>query len=314
MAPRAIVRGALSAVKTGVPVVLVGDEHQLKGVVPRGCSVEIVHAGDAIAMDEKATAIRRKKDSSLYRTLELVRDKEASAAVSCGHTGALLVGSVLLLGIMEGVERPAIATVFPRRDGGRLVMLDAGANIDCRPEQLACFALLGTAYAQVLGTNRPRVGLLSNGEEREKGNLLARAALPLLEELPIHFVGYVEATTAMDGACDVLVCDGFIGNLLLKAAEGATTTVVQLLKEEIGRHPTALLGAWLLRGAFRRFRRRVEWDAHGGALLLGTKGLVVVGHGRANAAAVKSAVCVAHRAAEGRLVECVSQQLQAGGG
>jgi len=191
--------------------------------------------------------------------------------------------------------------LIPQANGGRLVLVDAGANVDCKPEMYVTFALLGVAYSRVLGVARPRVGLLSNGSEASKGDDRVRAALVLLSELPVDFVGPIEPTAAMDGACDVLVCDGFVGNVLLKAAEGAVSVVSQLLREEIRRRPSGLLGAWLLSGALRRFRSRVAWDAQGGALLLGVNGVVVVGHGRSKARAVVAAVSMARLAVEGNL-------------
>ena len=307
-APEAIVAGALDAAADGLPIRLVGRTEQLAPLT-RG-KVPIIHASEVIAMADGASAVRRKSDTSVRRTMDLVASGEACAAVSCGHTGAVLVAAVLTLGVVEGVERPAIATVVPRTDGGRLVLLDAGANVDCRPAQLASFALLGTAYAEMLGVKRPRVGLLSNGSEDGKGNEQVRLALPLLQDLPIHFVGNTEPTTALAGGADVLVCDGFVGNVLVKSLEGAVTTVVKLLGEEVRRRPSARFGAWLLSGAFGRFRGRVAWDSQGGAILLGTNGVVVVGHGCANSAAVRTAAHLAHRAATQGLIEGLRHRIQ----
>ncbi|MEQ1566860.1 MAG: phosphate acyltransferase PlsX [Myxococcota bacterium] len=259
--------------------------------------------------DAAVAAVRKHDDSSLRVAMRLVRDQQASSVVSCGNTGAVLVAAIVDLGVLEGVDRPAIATVLPRSDGGRLVLLDAGANVDCRPEQLAAFAELGAAYAEVLGISSPRIGLLSNGEEDGKGNAQVRATLPLLRERRLRVVGNVEPVAAMAGACDVLVTDGFVGNVLLKAAEGAVATVVHLLRTEIRRTPAGWVGALLLRGAFRRFRDRVAWDAHGGAMLLGTRAPVIVGHGRANASSVRQAVKLAHLAASQGLVGAMAQRM-----
>jgi len=302
-APDAIVAGALAAVRDGIDVLLVGDREILQPLVPGKRGPTIVHAPDVVGMDENAAgAVRRKPDASVRRAMRLVKDGEACAALSFGNTGATFIAACLDLGVFESVERPGIATVLPRSDGGRLVMLDAGANVDCRPEQLVCFARLGAVYAGVLGVERPRIGLLSNGEEESKGNMQVRATLPLLRSLPLDIVGHVEPHHAMAGACDVLVCDGFVGNILLKAAEGAVSTVVQLLREEISRRPSGLLGAWLLKGAFRRFRDRVQWDAQGGALLLGTQGVVVIGHGAAGSDAVEAGIRLAARTARDDLL------------
>lgn len=312
-APTEIVSGAVAAARDGLPVVLVGDEAQISRLLPRRGAPPIIHAPHVVAMGEGAVAsVRRSEDSSLRVAIRQVRDGAASAVVSCGNTGAVLVAAMFDLGVLDGVERPAIATVLPRSDGGRLILLDAGANVDCKPEQLVRFAYLGAAYGEVLGMKHPRVGLLSNGEEEGKGNAVVRAALPLLKETRLRVVGNVEPQAAMAGGCDVLVTDGFVGNVLLKAAEGAVGTVVQLLGAEIRRRPSGLLGAWLLKGAMRRFRDRVAWDAHGGAVLLGARGTVVVGHGRANALAVKHAIGLAHRAASQPLVDAVERQLAGG--
>lgn len=311
-APEAIVAGATLATAAGLSVVLVGDEAKIRPVLPRGSTIEIVHAPDVVAMDEAAVAaVRRKPDSSLRRAMALVREGRASAVVSCGNTGAVLVAAVLDLGVLDGVERPAIATLLPRSDGGTLVLLDAGANVDCRPEMLACFASLGAAWAGALGVHEPRVGLLANGEEASKGNAQVRATLPLMQALPLRIVGNVEPNAAMAGACDVLVCDGFVGNVLIKGVEATAETVVRLLREEIRRNPSARFGAWLTSRAFGRFRQRVKWQAYGGGVLLGTKGIVVVGHGRANAEAVASAVRTASDAARSRLVERLTERLNA---
>lgn len=297
-APDAIVDGAVMAVSQGIDVVLVGDEPRVRALLPRGSKIAVVHAPDVVGMDEGAVAaVRKKPDSSLRRCMALVKSGQASSVMSCGNTGAVLVASVLDLGVREGVERPAIATLLPRSDGGTLVLLDAGANVDCRPEMLASFALLGAEFARSRGMPAPRVGLLANGEEASKGNAQGRAALPLILALPLVCVGNVEPHAAMAGACDVLVCDGFVGNVLLKGVEAAAETVVHLLRDEIRRNPSARFGAWLTSRAFGRFRKRVQWQAYGGGVLLGVDGTVVVGHGRANAEAVAAAIRTARDAA-----------------
>lgn len=306
-APGEIVAGALQAVDDGADVLLVGDEAALRPLLPRKSRLTVRHASDVVMDGESpAAAVRARPGASVVVAIEALRDGDAAAVVSCGPTGALLVAAVTRLGTVPGVDRPAVATLLPRSDGGRLVLLDAGANVDCRAEQLVAFARLGTAYARALGVEAPRVGLLSNGEEDGKGNAQTRAALPMLREAAdLVVVGNVEPTAAMTGACEVLVCDGFVGNVLLKAAEGAVATVVGLLGEEVGRSPTGSLGRWLMSPAFGRFRRRIAWDAHGGALLLGVAGTVVVGHGKARAGAVRAAIGVARQAAERGTVDAV---------
>lgn len=307
-APAEIVAGATAAARDGVSVVLVGLPEAIAPL--NTAALPVVAASSSVGMEESAVAaVRKNEDSSVRVAMRLVRDGAADAVVSCGNTGAVLVAAYFDLGVLPGVDRPPIATVFPRADGGRLVLLDAGANVDCRPEQLVSFAQMGAAYAELLGISRPRIGLLSNGEEDGKGSAPVRAALPLLRQTELDFVGNVEPSAAMEGRCDVLVTDGFVGNVLLKAAEGAVNTVVQLLRAEIVRTPAGQIGAWLLRGAFRRFRQKVMWDSHGGALLLGTRGPVIVGHGKANAEAVRQAIHLASRVAEGGLVEGLARRL-----
>ncbi len=318
-APDVVVDGAALAVRAGHEVLLVGDRSRIEPRLERArlrskdrARLVLEHTEVAFGMGESPASIRRHPDASVRRAMQCVAQGRARAAVSCGSTGATLVSAVLDLGTLPGAERPAIATVLPRADGGRLVLLDAGANVDCRPELLACFAQLGAAYAEVTGVKRPRIGLLSNGTEEGKGNMQVRATLPLLRSLDLDVVGNVEPTGAMEGECDVLVCDGFVGNILLKAAESAVGTVVTLLKSEIRRRPSGMLGAFLLRGAMRRFRNRVAWDAHGGALLLGTRGVVVVGHGRATPDAVAAAIAMAARSADAGLVARMARRLASG--
>ncbi|MDP2306354.1 MAG: phosphate acyltransferase PlsX [Pseudomonadota bacterium] len=301
-APDALLAGAELAVRQGVPVILVGDANRLRGRVPRGLTV--VHAPDVVEMDEPAsTPLRKKPGASIRRIFELVRDGQAIGAVTCGHSGAAMASALHVLGPIPGIDRPPLATIVPRKDGGQLVLVDLGANIDCKPHHLAQFAVLGDAYARaVLGLERPRVGLLANGEERGKGNTQVRAAWPELEALPLNFVGNVEPLSALRGECDVLVCDGFVGNVMLKTVEGTVEVVGRVLRDEIRRRPGAQLGAWLLQGAIRRFRQRTAYDAVGGALLLGVEGVAVVGHGRADARAVASALRYARSCAEAGLL------------
>ncbi len=318
-APDIAVGGAIRAAEQGLPVILVGPEGDLARRIPRGLPLTIAHAAEHVSDSERpATAVRRRPDASINVAMRLVSDKRARAVVSCGPTGAIMTAALLGLGRLPGVLRPAVTVVVPRMDGGRLVLLDMGANVDCRPEMLAQFALMGHCYArQVLGTARPRVGLLSNGEEDTKGNDLVRRARPLVAELPVRFAGSVEPLAAFRGACDVLVCDGFVGNVMLKTVEATVEIVTSLLRQEIRRHPSARFGAWLLTSALRRFREQADYAAVGGALLLGVGGVVVVGHGRSDDRAVHGAIRQAHGCAgEGlseRIAAAVGAALQAPG-
>lgn len=301
-APEVVLEGALLARRQGQRVLLVGDAARLRGKVPRG--MEVVHAPEVVGMDEPASApLRRKPGASIRRIFELVRDGQAGAAVTCGHSGAAMAAALHVLGPIPGVDRPPLCTVVPRKDGGQLVLLDLGANVDCKPAHLAQFAVLGDAYARaVLKLDAPRVGLLANGEERGKGNDQVRAAFPALEALDLRFVGNVEPLHALRGECDVLVCDGFVGNVMLKTVEGTAEVVAQILRDEIKRRTSARIGAWFLGGAWRRFRQRTAYDAVGGALLCGVEGVAVIGHGRADARAVASAVRYAAACADAGLL------------
>ncbi len=309
-APEEMVAGALLAIRRGRRVRLVGDSSRIAPFLSGREAVEVVHTPDVFPMGASPASVRRRESTSVRVATRLVAEGKAEAVVTCGNTGAALVGAMLDLGVLDGVERPALATVLPRSDGGRLVLLDAGANVDCRPDLLASFAVLGAAQAEQLGIDKPRIGLLSIGEEEGKGNAQVRDALPRLRELPLNIVGNIEPSAAMSGACDVLVCDGFVGNVLVKAAEGAVSTVGGILRAEILRYWSGRVGAFLLRGALERFRERVSWDALGGAQLLGTPGVVVVGHGRSNRGAVAAAIDMAARSARAGLPDVVRRRVR----
>ena len=294
-APDVIVEGAIAAAREGYPVLLVGDEARLPPL-PRGLPITLRHAPDQVAMDEPpAQSVRRRPESSVRVALRAVREGQASAALSCGNTGALVAAALLELGRVPGLSRPAVCAALPRADGGRLVLLDLGATVDTRPHQLAQFAVMGHVFARsVLGVGHPRVGLLSNGGESGKGNESVKAADRVLEGLPIDYLGPIEPTTAFRGGCDVLVCDGFVGNVLLKTAEATAELVAGLLKREVLAAPGSRLGAWMVAPALRRLRGLLDYKAAGGGQLLGVNGVVVVGHGRSDAQAVTAAIRHAH--------------------
>ncbi|MEO0600006.1 MAG: phosphate--acyl-ACP acyltransferase [Myxococcota bacterium] len=296
-APGVVIDGALGAAGDGIPVCLVGPPDRIRHVpLPR------IDAPDHVGMDEAAVAgVRRSPDSSVRRGLRAVAEGRGSAFASCGNTGAVVVAAMLDLGLEDGVKRPPIATTLPRADGGELILLDTGAHVDARAALLADFARLGFAYAKELGNPRPRVGLLANGVEATKGTARLRETVERLDAMGLPHVGFVEPHAALEGACDVLVTDGFVGNVLLKAGEGTVQLLGRLLGAEIRRDPIAKIGAWLLRAAARRLRRQVEWEARGGGVLLGVRGTVVVGHGRATRESVRQAIHLAHRTASARL-------------
>ena len=307
-APHEIVSGAVAAAREGLPVALVG---QAEAVVPhlratgyRGSLISLVDAPEVVAGHEPPLkAIRSKPQSSIAVGLRLVKNGEASAFVSAGPTGAVVATALLVLGKMEGLERPALSILYGTRNGPAL-LLDVGANADCRPEYLLQFAHLGTLYMErVLGRRHPRIGLLNNGEEEGKGNQLARESYALLRRSPLHFVGNVEAKDLFHGVADVVVTDGFTGNLVLKANEGFGENLMWHLSQTIRRRWDLRLLALLLRPTLGAFRRKVDYSEYGGAPLLGVKGNVIVAHGRSRARAMTSALRLAHQAASQGLAE-----------
>lgn len=306
-APDALIAAAISAARDGAFVRLVGDVPPPRGW--RVPTIPVRSAARAFPMDGSPASVRRHEDYSIRVALREVASGRASSVFSAGPTGATLVASVLELGTLPGVERPAIASVLPRADGGRLVVVDSGANVDCRSEQLANFAVLGAAFAEVLGVPNPRVGLLSIGEEDGKGNDQVRAAAPRLREAPVHFIGNVEPTTAMAGGCEVVVCDGFVGNVFLKSVEATAETVLSMVRRELAERTVAQVAGWLLQRRLRNLRQRLAWEARGGALLLGVKGVVVVGHGRTGPDAARAGIDMAHRAARDGLVSALEARL-----
>ncbi|MCB9778867.1 MAG: phosphate acyltransferase PlsX [Alphaproteobacteria bacterium] len=317
-APETMISGAVAAVRQGLDVVVVGDPERLAPLIPAGVSLPIEPAAGVVSMDSGrvAAAVRATPEPSVSVAMRMVREGRACAAVSCGHTGATMAAGLFRLGRLAGVERPAVTMVVPRTDGGRLVVLDLGANVDCRPSQLLQFALMGHAYAQgVAGLPSPRVGLLSNGEEPGKGDERVREAGELIAAFAersgaIRFVGNVEPLGAFRGDCDVLVCDGFVGNVMLKTVEATAEVVTHIVREEILKTTTAKAGAWLLRPALRRVRERTDYSSQGGALLLGVDGVVVVGHGRSDATAVRSALQFARHCAADDLPRKVLRALE----
>jgi len=313
-APQEPVGGALQARRKGHAVTLVGDEAFVRPLLDRARDLRVVHAPQTVQMADAASApLRGKSQSSIRLALEELHAGRASAVVTAGHSGAAMASALHVLGRLPGVTRPALVTVVPRSDGGETVLLDLGANVDCKVEHLVQFALMGEAYCRfVLGVARPRVGLVSNGEERSKGNAQVRAALGRLEVLDLDFVGPVEPDAALDGAADVLVCDGFVGNVMLKTVEATAKVVTSVLRRELSTwSPGSRLGLWLLSKPFLRFRKRTAASNYGGALLLGVDGVVVVCHGGSDAAAISAATDVARRCVEQDVVGRVADAIRA---
>ncbi len=321
--PEAAVRGALEGSgQTGVEVILVGDGDLLRKEVRAAGSgearFEIAHASEIVEMHESpAAAIRRKKDSSIVRAVKLVRDGEADVVVSGGNTGAAMTAATLLLGRLGPVERPAIAVPLPAR-GGDTILLDAGANVDCRPVHLVQFAVMGSVYAsRVLGKREPGVGLLSIGAEESKGNELTKDAYQLLSSAGLRFLGNVEGRDIFSGEVDVVVCDGFVGNAILKSCEGIGEMLESFVREEMTRGFRTKLAAVLAREAFGNLWKRVDYAERGGALLLGVKKGCIICHGSSSAKAMCNAVRLAGDFVSGDVngeIEARLEQVSPGGG
>jgi phosphate acyltransferase len=300
-APKAEVAGAIQAARAfGVRVILVGRED----VVDRELNahadwdrsrIEIRHASEQITMEDSAAkAVRTKKDSSIRVASRLVREGAAHGVVSAGNTGAVMATAKMVQGMVPGVDRPALASVFPTLKGSPAVLVDVGANVDCDARMLAQFAVMGNIYSGVIfRTPRPRVGLLSIGEEEHKGNDLTRTAMPLLKTLNLNFIGNVEGRDLYTGTADVIVCDGFIGNVALKVSEGIVDVIKQMLHDSLKATVTRQIGYVLSRAAFQEFKKRVDYSEFGGAPLLGVRGVCIICHGRSNANAIKNAIRVA---------------------
>jgi phosphate acyltransferase len=324
-APRPEIEGAIHAARSfGVRVLLVGPETALKAELARHPSaarlpLEIVHASEVITMEDKAVqAVRSKRDSSMRVGLRLVREGRAAGFVTAGNTGAAMASAKMVLGALQGVDRPALAAVFPTAPGTAAILLDVGANVDCKPHNLQQFAVMGEIYFRSIfgrsgfgASRKPRVGLLSIGEEETKGNDLTREAFPLLKQLPLNFIGNVEGRDLFNGHVDVIVADGFVGNVALKISEGVAGLVRTVLKESLKSTITRQVGYILSRSAFSDFKKRIDHTEYGGAPLLGVKGACIITHGSSNANAIKNAVRVAAEFAERRINASIEQGLAA---
>jgi glycerol-3-phosphate acyltransferase PlsX len=318
-APDEIVKGALQAARAGLArLILVGDQTRLdpllQGVDLASLGISVVHASEVIGMDETpTTALRQKKDASITVALRQVKEGHADAVVAAGSTGAAMAAALMTLGRIPGIERPAIAVVLPTQKGPA-VLLDVGANVDAKPSYLQQFAIMGSVYFRaVFKAAAPRVGLFNIGEEDTKGNDQALKTFPLLKATPhLNFIGNVEGRDVPAGKADVVVCDGFIGNGLLKFAEGMALLLMDMMKEEIARDWRGKLGALLMKNNLRGLKRRLDYSEYGGAPLLGVNGLCIIGHGSSKANGIYHAIRVAKEAAEGRVIEVIKEELAAG--
>ena len=335
-APKPEVEGAIHAARDyGVRVMLVGPEATIKAELDRHPAasrlpIEIVHASEVITMEDKAVqAVRSKRDSSMRVGLRLVREKRAAGFVTAGNTGAAMASAKMVLGALHGVDRPALAAVFPTAPGTAAILLDVGANVDCKPHNLEQFAVMGEIYFRSMFGNmfgsiidnkafsrsrsgvgrRPRVGLLSIGEEDTKGNELTRESFQLLKRLPLNFVGNVEGRDLFSGHVDVIVADGFVGNVALKVSEGVANLVRTVLKESLKATISRQVGYMLSRSAFSDFKKRIDHTEYGGAPLLGVKGVCIITHGSSNANAIKNAVRVAAEFSQRHINESIEQGL-----
>ncbi len=299
MAPKEIVKGAVEALKVidDLEILLVGQKEKVSQELrklpdyPEERMI-IIDAREVITADEQAgMAIKRKKDSSLSVAMRLVKEKQAEAVVSAGNTGAFMAGALLIIGRLKGINRPALAPLIPTFNRERFMLLDVGANAEARPEHLMHYGIMGNIYVQkLLDKKEPRVGLLNIGTEEGKGNQLTREAFPLLENTGINFIGNVEARNLLEGVADVVVCDGFTGNIVLKLMEGVVGGIFSSLKKEMGKNARSKLGALMLMPGLKDMKKKMDYTEHGGAPLLGVKGICIKSHGSSNAKTIKNAV------------------------
>jgi glycerol-3-phosphate acyltransferase PlsX len=318
-APAAEVEGAVEAVRETAgesTVILVGDEARVRAELERldaggQAGIEVVHASERVEMGEDPVPqIRRKKEASIAVAMRLLKEHRADGLVSAGNTGGVVAAALLLLGRIKGVRRPAIATFLPSPSGGA-ILLDVGANSDCTPQHLLQFAKMGEIYARrLLDREAPKVGLLNIGEESTKGNKLVQSTYSLLEESSLNFVGNVEGRDIFQGRADVVVCDGFVGNVVLKFSESVAHFITHLIKEEIGEDLRNRLGALLMKPVFRSLSQQLDYAEYGGAPMLGVDGVVIIAHGRSSPKAIKNAIRVANRFAEGRINDHIRDELQ----
>ena len=316
-APKPEIEGAILAARhLGIHVLLVGPAAQLRSELQhhpsaRDLPIEVANATEVIGMHEKAVqAARSKRDSTMRVGVRLVREGRAAGFVTAGNTGAAMAIAKLTLGALPGVDRPALAAVFPTAAGNAAILLDVGANVDCKPQNLQQFAVMGEIYSRsIFGIARPKVGLLSNGEEESKGNELTREAYKLLRQLSLNFVGNVEGRDLYNGKLDVIVADGFVGNVALKISEGVVEVVRELLRESLNSTISSKVGALLSRRAFQDFKKRLDYSEYGGAPLLGIKGVCIVSHGASNANAMKNGLRVAAEFATSGVNPKIEQEL-----
>jgi len=311
--PEPIVNGCIAALKKkSFEPILVGKKSEILPMLPKRYrdKISIIEADDVISMSDAATDAIKRKESSIYKAIDLVRNGEADGVVSAGHSGATMTLATLRLGRLKGIARPALITFMPTVKKYRSIILDVGANVDSKPEHLVQFALMGSCYAQsVMGIQNPRVGLLANGEEESKGNDVTKAAYKLLKDSD-GFIGNVEGGDLFNGSCDVITCDGFIGNLVLKTSEGVASTISFFIKDYIRKSPIAITGALLMRKVFKLLKKEIDYAEVGGAPLIGIKGCAIVSHGKSNAKAMENAIYQAIAYVDTGVNESILEKLQ----
>ncbi|EAI3898844.1 phosphate acyltransferase PlsX [Campylobacter coli] len=307
-----IIEGVIEALKEKpFNAILVGNPQVLKPLIPKNLEqyIQYENANEVFSMDENATDALKRKETTIYKTIELVKNGKAKAAVSAGHSGASMSLATLRLGRLKGILRPAIATLMPNTVS-KTLFLDVGANTDCKAENLFQFAIMGDAYAkEIMKISKPRLALLSNGEEECKGNELTKEAHQLMKQIP-SFVGNAEGRDIFNGEVDVLVCDGFDGNVILKACEGVATAIIQILKNEIKQSLVSKIGALLMKPSFKRLKKHIDWQEYGGAPLLGVNGCVIISHGKSDARAIKNAIFQAINFSESNINQTIEKELE----
>lgn len=307
-----IIEGVIEALKEKpFNAILVGNPQVLKPLIPKNLEqyIQYENANEVFSMDENATDALKRKETTIYKTIELVKNGKAKAAVSAGHSGASMSLATLRLGRLKGISRPAIATLMPNTVN-KTLFLDVGANTDCKAENLFQFAIMGDAYAkEIMKISKPRLALLSNGEEECKGNELTKEAHQLMKQIP-SFVGNAEGRDIFNGEVDVLVCDGFDGNAILKACEGVATAIIQILKNEIKQSLISKIGALLMKPSFKRLKKHIDWQEYGGAPLLGVNGCVIISHGKSDARAIKNAIFQAINFSESNINQTIEKELE----
>ncbi len=312
--PTPIIDGLLSALRKdrNFTAIAIGDKNQLDSLIPPNFKsrIEILDTHDVISMHDSATDALKRKNSTIYKAVELVKNGDAQAVVSAGHSGASMSLATLRIGRIKGVTRPAIATIMPTSENQNTLVLDVGANVDCDAKNLFEFAIMGQVYAEdVLKIDEPLTGLLSNGEEESKGNEMSKEAHELLMKLP-NFSGNVEGNDIFNGSVDVVVCDGFVGNIVLKTAEGVADTIGKIIKKNLKRSLISIAGAVLMRKVFKKLKIKVDYAEYGGAPLLGVKAPVIIAHGKSNAKAIQNAIFQAISAANSNLNEDIEKRLE----